>query len=219
MKIPLKQRQVRRVRKGDSDMTINPVSIVFFILAGVFFVAAVYMFIRFNIPQVFGELSGKTAKKSIEQMRNDNAKSGKKSHHPSPAAVERGKLTDTMEHSKSLKKHGNKSANVPVQNAPAAQQSERTDVLPVNGGNAVGNISTDVLGNSTEILTGQTEAIGTEILTPDVGTELLASTADSYESGETQLLDNQTTVLQPQTAQKGFKTVKSIVLIHTDEII
>lgn len=59
-------------------MTINPVSIVFFILAGVFFIAAVYMFIRFNIPQVFGELSGKTAKKSIEQMRNDNAKSGSK---------------------------------------------------------------------------------------------------------------------------------------------
>ena len=201
-------------------MTINPVSIVFFILAGVFFIAAVYMFIRFNIPQVFGELSGKTAKKSIEQMRNDNAKSGsKKSHHPSPNAIERGRLTDEIEHSKSLQRQGDNSVNFSPKTAPMPQQSGSTDVLPGNEGNAVGNIPTEMLDNATEVLVDNTASVGTEVLTPNVGTELLTSSIDSYESGETQLLDNQTTVLQTDVSQKGFKTVKSIVLIHANEMI
>lgn len=201
-------------------MTINPVSIVFFILAGVFFIAAVYMFIRFNIPQVFGELSGKTARKSIEQMRNDNAKSGsKKSHRPSPNAVERGRLTDEIEHSKSLQRQGDNSVNLPPKADPMPQQSGRTDILPGNEGNAVGSLPTEMLDNTTEVLADNTASVGTEVLTPNVGTELLASSIDSYESGETQLLDNQTTVLQPEVSQKGFKTVKSIVLIHTNEMI
>lgn len=85
-------------------MTVNIVSIIFFIIAGVSLLVAIYSFVRFNIPQIIGELSGRTAKKSIAQMRNKNVKTGDKSHRPSPAAKERGTLTDKIENKNRLKK-------------------------------------------------------------------------------------------------------------------
>lgn len=78
-------------------MTINTVSIVFFVIAAVSLLVAIYAFIRFNIPQVIGELSGRTARKSIAQMRDKNDKTGNKAHRPSPSAIERGTLTDKIE--------------------------------------------------------------------------------------------------------------------------
>ncbi|WP_177917709.1 hypothetical protein [uncultured Eubacterium sp.] len=84
-------------------MTINIVSIIFFIIAGVSLLVAIYSFVRFNIPQIIGELSGRTAKKSIAQMRDKNVKTGDKSHRPSPAAKERGTLTDKIEKKKTVK--------------------------------------------------------------------------------------------------------------------
>ena len=127
-------------------MTINIVSIILFALAGVCLVVAIYSFIRFNIPQVIGELTGRTAKKSIAQMREKNVKTGDKSHRPSALAKERGTLTDKIDEKKSTKQK---------------EQSDSTELLEA---------STELLSNdsATELLSDATEKLN------DNATELLS---------------------------------------------
>ncbi len=82
--------------------TLSLLSIISFVIAGVSLVLAVFFWIFFKIPTVIGDLSGRTARKSIARMRAANEKSGAKGYKESKTNVERGKLTDTMQHSKKL---------------------------------------------------------------------------------------------------------------------
>ncbi len=54
---------------------------VSFVAAVVFGIIAVILFFRFKIPSVINDLSGRSARKSIQQMRIENEKKGRKSHH------------------------------------------------------------------------------------------------------------------------------------------
>lgn len=178
-------------------MTINTVSIVFFVIAAVSLLVAIYAFIRFNIPQVIGELSGRTARKSIAQMRDKNDKTGNKAHRPSPSAIERGTLTDKIEEKsktskaeKNAEKNADPNATVPLRKG--VYDDNATAPLPQNNNS-----------NATVPLSNNSEA-----------TELLAD-------DETTVLSN--AELQPNVSQNakidGFKVIKSIVLIHTNETI
>lgn len=68
-------------KKGENDMAqiYRIVSIAAFSLAGVSLVLAVIFWVKFRIWKVISDLSGRTARKSIEQMRAANEKSPKKS--------------------------------------------------------------------------------------------------------------------------------------------
>lgn len=72
----------------------NTVSLVAFCLAGVGFLLSLFFWFKFRIPKVISDLSGRTARKSIENMRKTNEKSGAKSFHPSPAVMVRGTVTE-----------------------------------------------------------------------------------------------------------------------------
>lgn len=157
-------------------MTINTVSIVFFVIAAVSLLVAIYAFIRFNIPQVIGELSGRTARKSIAQMRDKNNKTGNKAHRPSPSAIERGTLTDKIEgKSKTSKAEKNAEKN-------AAKKADPNATVP--------------LSNNSD---------ATELLADDETTVLSNAEAQSNVSQNAKI--------------DGFKVIKSIVLIHTNETI
>ncbi len=64
--------------------TLSIISSIFFVAAGVFAVLAIALWFLFRIPAVIGDLSGRTAKKSIEQMRRDNEKNSEKSYESVP---------------------------------------------------------------------------------------------------------------------------------------
>lgn len=48
------------------------ISLVCYILAGLFLVGAVILFFILDVPRVYGEVTGKTARKAISQMRQRN---------------------------------------------------------------------------------------------------------------------------------------------------
>ncbi|MBO4947381.1 MAG: hypothetical protein J6C88_07555 [Lachnospiraceae bacterium] len=48
-------------------------SIGFWVAAGIFFLTAVALFFLMDIPKLYGEISGRTARKVIEQIRKHNA--------------------------------------------------------------------------------------------------------------------------------------------------
>ena len=87
---------------------LSSVSIISFVIAAICFVLAVVVWFVFDIPTVIGDLSGRTARKSIAKMRENNEKVGKKSYRTSATNVERGKLTDTMPDSDKLNRNKRK---------------------------------------------------------------------------------------------------------------
>lgn len=75
---------------------LSIISLVSFIVSGVCFVLAIFFWIKFGIPTVIGDLSGRTARKSIAKMRERNEKTGNKTYKPSTVNANRGKITDTI---------------------------------------------------------------------------------------------------------------------------
>ena len=66
------------------------------ILAGIMFGLSVLLFFLLKIPHVFGDLTGRNARKAIEDIRNHNVSSGDKVHKTSKVNRERGKITDRI---------------------------------------------------------------------------------------------------------------------------
>ncbi len=62
----------------------------------VMFVLSVILFIQLNIPRVIGGLSGYSARKEIEKIREQNLQSGKKGYQTSPVNRARGKVTTPL---------------------------------------------------------------------------------------------------------------------------
>ena len=69
------------------------------IACGIFFVIAVVLFFTLKIPKVISDLTGRTARKAIENIRMQNEQSGNKTYQSSPVNLERGKLTDKISQS------------------------------------------------------------------------------------------------------------------------
>ena len=75
---------------------LNTLSLAAYIAAGVVFLVAVALFFLMNVPKLIGDISGSTAKKAIEAIRQQNENSGDKTYKPSTVNVARGKLTDKI---------------------------------------------------------------------------------------------------------------------------
>ena len=65
-------------------------------LAVLCLILSVILFFVLKIPRVIGDLTGSTAKKAIESIRNQNEKSGDKVHKTSYVNKQRGRITDKM---------------------------------------------------------------------------------------------------------------------------
>ncbi len=114
--------------------TLSTLSIISFVMAGVFLVLSILIWIIFRIPTVIGDLSGRTARKSIAKMRAANEKSGSKGYRESRTNAERGKLTDNMKNSRKLVQEHNMSDERPDtgllnENRAYGQLSEETGMM------------------------------------------------------------------------------------------
>ena len=72
------------------------------ILSGIMAIISVFLFIFLKIPKVIGDLTGSTARKAIEEIRQQNESSGHKTYKTSLVNKERGKLTDKISPSGNL---------------------------------------------------------------------------------------------------------------------
>ena len=90
---------------------LQTLSLVAYIAAGVLFLVAVALFFLLDVPKLYGDISGRTAKKAIEAIRQQNESSGNKAYKPSAVNAERGKLTDKITQSGRLQ---SQTAGLPV---------------------------------------------------------------------------------------------------------
>lgn len=77
--------------------TLNAISVASLILGVVFLFIAVYLWFHFDIPTIFGDLTGRTAKKSIAKFREENTKSSYSGYHRPSANDNRASLTKEMQ--------------------------------------------------------------------------------------------------------------------------
>lgn len=58
--------------------TLYLFSIIAFVLAGIMLIVSIVLFVGFRIPKVIGDLSGKTARRTIAGMRKKNEQMGQR---------------------------------------------------------------------------------------------------------------------------------------------
>lgn len=122
------------------------------ILCGAMIVTSILLFILLKIPKVIGDLTGRTARKAIENIRNQNESSGDKTYRSSLVNQERGKLTDKISPSGRLIRN-------PTDLLGGAMATEKI------GTQQLVSDETAVLdsGNETTVLSGELENTGNEI--------------------------------------------------------
>ncbi len=159
------------------------------IACGVFFAIAVVLFFTLKIPKVISDLTGRTARKAIENIRMQNEQSGDKTYQSSAVNLERGKLTDKISQSGRLMPR---------------------DATPFGTGVITEKISTMEL----EQPVGETDVLDqpvgeTDVLSPAAGeTDVLAPVA-----GETEVL------APAEQPVQAFTVEYEITFIHTSEVI
>lgn len=136
--------------------TLHLLSLVAYIAAFALLVLAVVLFFLLDVPKLYGDISGRTARKAIEAIRQQNEASGNKAYKPSAVNAERGKLTDKITQSGRLQPS---TAGLPVSvgtekldTATLISQTGATEQLPTST-------------PETTLLYGQQETAGeTEVL-------------------------------------------------------
>lgn len=158
---------------------LQTLSLVAYIAAGVLFLVAVALFFLLDVPKLYGDVSGRTAKKAIEAIRQQNESTGNKAYKPSAVNAERGKLTDKITQSGRLQ---SQTAGLPVSvgtekfaTSTLAPQPNETTVLDGPAG------ETSVLAQpagETTVLTGALPVTQSGETTVLVGGEAGAASAD-----------------------------------------
>lgn len=75
---------------------LSLISTISFIIAVLSFLVAIFLWFFFKMPSVIGDLSGRTARKSIARIRANNERVGGQGYRPSAVNENRGRITDTM---------------------------------------------------------------------------------------------------------------------------
>ena len=75
---------------------IEKLSIIAFVAAGCCLLLTILIWFRFRILSVINDLSGKTAKRAIAQIQENNLRTGNKAYHPGIVNLNRGPLTTPM---------------------------------------------------------------------------------------------------------------------------
>lgn len=167
------------------------------------FLITLFIFFKMNILGVIGDLSGTTAKKGIETIRNENARTGNKAHKTSHINRERGRLTDRITSSGKLSPHGESielsvgTEKFNTGKLTEADYGEETTVL-----NSYNNDETTVLTN------GYSEE--TTVLASSYNEE---TTLLSYNYAENSF------TLKNSLANAGVVIEEEIIFVHSNERI
>lgn len=129
------------------------------ILCGAMLITSILLFILLKIPKVIGDLTGRTARKAIENIRNQNESSGDKTYRSSLVNQERGKLTDKISPSGRLMKNptdllGGAMATEKI----GTQQLVSDETAVLDSGNETTVLTSELSGANETTVLNQTDA-------------------------------------------------------------
>lgn len=200
------------------SVTFSVLSTICFCLAAVLLVAAVYFGIRFDIYNTFCELTGRTAKKSIQRFREENEKKS--------AANLRNKMNVSNDKSTlPIKKQLGVVDRTAFTPAAASHNTYSLMNNPANANEAM-NMAHRWLGNAaqsdsdSESTTKLDEAVS-GIIGNSVGNN--AGVSETVMLSNRSILGNQgseaTTLLQRNKKKNEFQYIDNEINVGTDEVI
>lgn len=173
----------------------NALFYVALVAAIVFLVAAVIMFFVFKIPQVYMLRTGKSRKKSVEEMRKVNSETGRLASH------------SAGEHGISAIFGSSTELNIPPEEAT-------TEVLP-NSTELAQRAAAEEQGRQETTVLPQQSAAKQEPAGASGETTVLGELAPQEPEPEPE----EEKELEPDTSFGEFEIVRYIIKIHTDEMI
>lgn len=162
------------------------------IACGIMVVVSLVLFFTLQIPKVIGDLTGRTARRAIEDIRKQNEQTGNKTYRSSLVNLRRGKLTDKI--------------------TPSGRLESR-NTTPFGTG-----VITEKISN--QGLSDMQSAEDTTVLYAESETTVL-SASPAPEAASVPQLCTETTVLQQMEKEndRSFVIEYEITFIHTDEVI
>lgn len=132
--------------------TIKLLSTTFFAAAAVFLLLSIFLFFKFKIITIVNDLSGRTARKAIAQIRDNNLKSGEKPFRSSSVNINRGKLTEPIPDITTRKTDKLEGVSAPLENAETTIfREDGTTELLVSDENTTVLAGTDMAVNNEPI--------------------------------------------------------------------
>jgi len=199
----------------DTVALLQIISIAAFSLSGLLFIASVILFIKFRIPDIAGDLSGKTAKKQIQVIRNQNAEKGEHRYRPDAANIYKGKPSERLGNSSRLKRRNPTGETVDsgkliIGRAMTERMRVDTDTNSEELVKPFIPQRTDKKSVETTLLIRTETAAATEVLDPCCRPSSFAAT---------EKLTEQAADTPPGLNANSFQLIQNITLIHTDETI
>lgn len=191
--------------------TLQLLSTVAFAVAGACLILAVFLWFFFKIPGVIGDLSGRTARKSIARIREANEKSGNKSYVPGKINVARGKITAAMsETGRNTGQKENPETGLLAENKVRSEDFDQTGILD---NDSTGKLESDATGKLNPNATEKLDSDGTEMLySEETGklkpenTAMIHNNKENFES-------------RKRSACKEMEIIEEVMIIHTEEEI
>ncbi|HHX38159.1 MAG TPA: hypothetical protein GX717_09300 [Clostridiaceae bacterium] len=184
----------------------NLVSLISFGLAAVALAAAVIMWFRFDIARIAGELSGRTARKSIAELRQKNEERYRHQHRSNLGSkVSVPNKTESIQHSSDL-----------VMEVTEKLPGLAADSLPAYGASPVQQESLPASCQGT---------VSLQDIEPSNSAAACAGTTVLHKSQTSQLTKKQTNELEPfkepvgQTQKPTFKYIENLILTDTKDVI
>lgn len=207
--------------------TLQLLSTVAFAVAGACLILAVFLWFFFKIPSVIGDLSGRTARKSIARIREANEKSGNKSYVPSKINAARGKITAAMsETGTNTGQKENPETGLLVENKVKSEDFDQTGILD---NDATGKLESDATGKLKSDATGKLESDATGKLNPNATEKLDSDGTEMLYSEETGKLKSENKAMihnnkehfesRKRSACKEMEIIEEVMIIHTEEEI
>lgn len=202
-------------------------SIAGFVLAGIFLIVSVLLYYTWKIPKIYNDLTGKSEKKRIEEIKQKSLTRGASSRLKATNASKRLKTTD-VESEKLIRVHNVES----IEMADSLNEEKKIDLQRIEGINqkkVTNKMPYDETESMrTELLIDDRTDCGTELLIDDqkdLGTTLLTEQAkmDSVDDG-TQLLfesepEDTKTPNNPMQQSGNAKVTFSFESIGSDKMI
>lgn len=104
---------------------LQTLSLVSYIFAGTLALVAIALFFLLDIRKVIGDVTGATARKAINTIREQNEASGDKAYKPSPVNAARGRLTDKITPSGNLQPQTSS-----IGGSPGTEKFDTTKLAP-----------------------------------------------------------------------------------------
>lgn len=176
-------------------------------------ICSVVMFIRFNIPKIISDKTGRELKKSMKVIEEKNARTG--TLRSSGALTGRMRGRSQSFSGPNLSAYQGQSGASAQQNQGQAvtpvQQNQGQNGMPVQGGVPAGESCSRIVPPP------QAEpAAGTDILTPETDILQMSGGMIKMTGGG---IDTASAVVLKEDIPAGFKVTKRIVIIHTSENI